>query len=274
MSNIVQRLSGRIKYPASIILPPRKVKGAKKKEPPLPTVLDIVINQTHEFRGDATDFPIETGSTISDNISTSPPTISFTAAFAEYPSEEAYLTNLLAGGLNLPFEKLGINTPLGSVGSVGALITNVVRRDKDNLREVTDAVTGEKKLVLKDVLNYYFVLLQKTFYNRTVFTMDFSFVKYENCVFTNLGITRQVEHGNNLFFSASVKQLNIVRIKSTRREFPDEKKEDKGDQSLKETTSTEEEKTVINSILLSARNVGRRLKRIFSKGSNVTRAGF
>lgn len=68
--------------------------------------LDLVLKETHSFDSELTEFPIESGSFISDHIIVKPKTLSMTGWISDYPLEDDHLGLSIGGRTQTLFDQL------------------------------------------------------------------------------------------------------------------------------------------------------------------------
>ncbi len=128
-------------------------------------LMDVSLNEDHSFESEVTEYPVETGATVTDNIRPRPITISM--------------------------ECLVTNTPIGPIRDKRGVVTDTVDNAYEHLLKIYNA---REPVVIRTSL-------------RT----------FENMALTSLSIPRATGRGDDLRFTASFQQVQLIENKRTRR---------------------------------------------------------
>ena len=150
--------------------------------------LDASISETHSRESPATEFEIESGTTISDNIIIKPFAIEITGVISDTPLSLA--GELLTTAVNVAAGPVGV-----LAGSAGALIGTAL----------TSAVSGSQSPSQKAYSQLLSLQDQKN-----PFTVTTSLRTYTNMWIKNLTVPRDPATGQILQFTLSMVQLIIV----------------------------------------------------------------
>lgn len=150
-------------------------------------ILDVVLNESHKMASDVTEYPIEGGGTLSDNIRPKPLEISVEGIVTNHPLP----SNLIA--------QQQVAKPLFS------------QPDTVSGGSTTPAVI--KHLRSDEAYEY----LRKLWLSRDVFTIRTSLGVYTNMTVQSIDTTRDSGTGDALRFTAQFKQLEILTNERTTR---------------------------------------------------------
>lgn len=143
-------------------------------------IIDVSITEDHTFDSEVTEFPVESGSTISDNIRPKPITITV--------------------------EGLVSNTPIGQ--------TRVARINTHHVLDAAGNDTGRG--VVGSPAQEGYALLLEVRDNREPVVVATSLDVFENMVMTHLSIPRSAGSAAALRFTATFQQIEIVQNKRVR----------------------------------------------------------
>lgn len=167
-------------------------------------LVDATISETPSYDAEPTDYAVEEGPDVTDNIRLKPVTLQIEGLVSETPiTLKAQAAGLLTAlGANAAGKKGGFNASLGAVagGFIGSKLF------KDTVQG-SDADGNERALNPADVARK---VLEDTWKNKRVFTVVTKRRKYSNMVITKLTFPRSLTDGKALKFSVSLKQIRIV----------------------------------------------------------------
>ncbi len=168
-------------------------------------LVDATINETPNYESEISDYPVELGPDVTDNIRLKPITLSIDGLISESPitlkGAAASLATSAAAAVAGPLG--GFNPQLATVagGYIGsALFKDTVNgEDADgNNRALNPADLARK--VLEDMWN-----------NKQIFTIVTKRRKFESMVIEKLSFPRTQADGHALKFSISAKKIRIVQ---------------------------------------------------------------
>lgn len=147
-------------------------------------VIDATLSETHNFSATATDFPVETGFSISDNIINSPKEYSLEGLISDDP------VDILQRGV---VER-----------TVGWIIPEELQ-GKINQNVLDNSTTGKPSLA-------NFIQLEEIFDKKLPVQIQCDLKLYKNMVMTSLSVPRSTHTYRALRFSATFKQIIIVDV--------------------------------------------------------------
>lgn len=167
-------------------------------------LVDATIQESPKYEAEPTDYAVEEGPDVTDNIRLKPITLQIDGLVSETPitlkSQAAGL--LTAVGANLGAKTGGFNSQLGAIA--GGFIGSRLFKDSS---EGTDANGDTRSLNPADIARK---VLEDTWRNKRIFTVVTKRRKYDSMVITSLTFPRTVQDGKALKFSVSLKQIRIV----------------------------------------------------------------
>lgn len=138
-------------------------------------VADASVSETHTFAADVTDYPVEEGPNVSDNIRARPIMLRVEAFLSDYPLRNEGRFQASSGGIP------GFQRP------------------------------ASKTLASKDA----FKKLQDLQTKGTLMTVETGIQKYENMSLENIEVPRDKSLKNGLRVTLSFKQVNVVKTQSS-----------------------------------------------------------
>ena len=150
-------------------------------------VIDATLSETHSFSATATDFPVETGFSISDSIINSPKEYSLEGLISDDPGDPV---DILQRGI---IER-----------TVGWVVPEELQ-GKINQNVLDNSTTGKPSLAT-------FIQLEEIFDNKLPIQIQCDLKLYKNMVMTSLSIPRTTHTYRALRFSATFKQIIMVDV--------------------------------------------------------------
>ena len=170
-------------------------------------VVDAANPVVHSRQAQATQFPVEDGSTISDHVQLSNFSLTLTGTISEAPLDtlRALLSGVL-GGL-IGNEIGGVATAAVSSVARQALAGNALLGGTNSSLE---AQVKNRNLSDSGFPKTAWDYLQEVQVNRVPFSIVTSFKEYDNMVITQLSQTQTPNTGGSLRFSLTAEQITVV----------------------------------------------------------------
>jgi hypothetical protein len=249
--------------------------------------LDVYDTETHGMATEVTEFPVEDGPDISDNVRRKPKTLNIEGYVSDTPLPQnhgsglhgnTHVAGLDAVDLSVPAEsswghkltKLDVpGSPLrlnahalvsaGFSALAGALGfdqgTQALLRTKDRAAQTSVTVHTWQWPDWSSRVAETFALLEKAYDTAALMTVSTDLKVYTNMVFADNGlqIPRKTEDGNGAPFSLSLKQIHVVNSQTVTAPKPLEPsgqlKKSAGSKALKDHNTKEQEEATRKSIL-------------------------
>lgn len=182
--------------------------------------IECSLKETHSRESPASEFPLEDGTTISENIVLKPHNLELEAFISNTPLSP--LNSLATAGVS------ALTSPLGVIGSNAAIVGG-------------SALFKALRSTNSPSIQAYEQLL-KLQASKERFTVITTLKRYDNIYVKNLSVPRDVSTGQALQFTISLGQLTLVSpltvdIKSFKDPNTAAPKQDKGSQQAKEKTA-------------------------------------
>lgn len=155
------------------------------------------INPQHE--AEITEYPVETGGKISDNIDLKPTVLSFDAIITNHPIglEQAFVGNaagLVGGALTSTLGGISGTVATGVISAIGSnLLGTSNDRARDHYQKIMDLFNKKKPLTVQTKMD-----------------------QYANMVITSLSVPRDSTTGESIRFSISFREIRFAVPKTSR----------------------------------------------------------
>ena len=168
-------------------------------------MVDATISESPKYESEVTEYPVEDGPDISDNVRLKPVTLEIQGLVSESPitMKGAAASLATSAAIAVAGKKGGFNTQLAGV--VGGFIGSALMKETIN---GADADGNQRALNPADVARKQ---LEDMWRNKQIFTIVTRRRKYDSMIITNLSFPKAQADGYALKFSMSVKQIRIVK---------------------------------------------------------------
>ncbi len=150
-------------------------------------ILDVSLSEDHKFESDITDFPVESGGSISDNIRPKPIQVTITGIVTDTPL-----------GSNASSKPIVLPNPIGAATAFVASLT-ASTTDLENPNAVAFLPSEQAYLYLKSIYDA-----------RDTVTIRTSLGTFDNMALESLSIPRSKDTTGGLTFTADFKQIRRV----------------------------------------------------------------
>jgi len=198
-------------------------------------ILDVSLNEDHKFESEVTEFPVESGGAISDNIRPKPITVSITGIITDTPLTSNAINQLQQ--LEDPYKE---NATVDAI-SGGSLSPTSTMQLIGNLAAPSLAAPVAIKFLRSEQAYLY---LRSIYESRNPVTIRTSLGTFNNMALESLSVPRSKETTGGLTFTADFKQIKQVtnqRIRTATRNS--KKKRNRGPQPT--LSSGQYEQTVL-----------------------------
>lgn len=167
-------------------------------------LIDATISESPKYEAEPTDYAVEDGPDVTDNIRLKPITLQIDGLVSETPiTLKSQASGLVTSvGATLGAKIGGFNSQLGTIA--GGIIGSRLFKDSS---EGLDANGETRSLNPADIARK---VLEDTWRSKRIFTVVTKRRKYDNMVITSLSFPRSTNEGRALKFSVSLKQIRIV----------------------------------------------------------------
>jgi hypothetical protein len=172
-------------------------------------ILDVSLSEEHKFEADVTEYPVESGGSISDNIRPKPLHVSITGIVSDTPLTSNAINQLKP--LPDPYADTPMTVDAISGGSVNTS-SGGTQGLINSLAAPSLAQNEVKFLRSEQAYNY----LKSIFNSRDTVTIRTSLATFDNMALESLSIPRSKETTGGLTFTADFKQIARVSNKRTK----------------------------------------------------------
>ena len=167
-------------------------------------MFDATISETPTYTAEPTDYAVEEGPDVTDNVRLKPITFQLEGLISETPiTLKAQAAGLVTAiGANLGAKVGGFNSQLGAIA--GGFIGSRLFKDSS---EGVDANGDTRVLNPADIARK---VLEETYKNKRLFTVVTKRRKYDSMIITSLSFPRALADGKALRVSIQLKQIRVV----------------------------------------------------------------
>lgn len=183
-------------------------------------IIDATISETATYNSDVTDYEVETGADVTDNIRQKPIELQISGLVSETPIDiDSQLAGLATAAAVNAARTIGFNPGLAALGAAAGLGTTegrgAVKRAGNLIRENLLGIKNEEGTDKgKNPAELARDALVEMWTNKSRFAIITKRAQFTDMVITNLTFPRSQSDGNSLRFEMTVKQIRVVEPKS------------------------------------------------------------